>query len=109
MSKLTDSAKGKTCIRCGADDGTVCARHYNGVRQHAYGKGMRQKCSDIATADFCSKCDDIFTEGSTRESVLKKTGIRVHWSDEWGRSEDFTFYITMSNIRRYENGELEAK
>ena len=94
MSKLTDSAKGKTCIKCNAPDAYAC--HYNGPRQHDFGKGRGRKCHDLMTAEFCHKCDQLFTEGST--SSL--------WANKWERSEDFLFWIGMTNIRRYEEGRL---
>lgn len=95
MSKLTKSSKGKTCIKCGASDAYAC--HYNGPRQHMYGKGRGRKCSDIMTAEFCYKCDQEFTEGSTSGE----------WTDKWERSEHFMHWIAMTNIRRYEEGRLK--
>jgi len=95
MSKLTQSAKGKNCIRCGAEHAYAC--HYNGFRQHMFGKGRGQKCSDIATAEFCKKCDDRFTEGSQNEAWGK--GM----IGESMRSEEFLYFVTMTNIRRYKD------
>ena len=94
MSKLTDSAKGKDCIRCNAPDAYAC--HLNGPRQHAYGKGRGKKCHDLMSAEFCYKCDQEFTEGSTSPM----------WKDKWERSEEFHFWIGMTNIRRFEEGRL---
>jgi len=93
MSKLTESSKGKTCIRCGAPDAYAC--HYNGPRQHLYGKGRGIKCHDTMTAEFCYNCDQDFSEGS----------MMPQWNDsKWERSEEFLNYIGLTNIRRYEEG-----
>ena len=77
------------CIRCGMD-GETRACHYNGVRQLAFGKGRGIKCADEATAEFCHKCDQDFTEGSTSEL----------WANKWERSEEFMYWIIMTSIRR---------
>ena len=92
MSKLTESSRGKDCIKCGAPDAYAC--HYNGPRQHDYGKGRGIKCHDLVTAELCYKCDQEFTEGSTS----------FKWHGKWERSEDFLHYVTLTNIRRFEEG-----
>ena len=94
MSKITRGAKDMPCIRCGNPNST--ASHYNGPRQHSYGKGRGRKCHDLMSAEFCYKCDQRFTEGSTSPD----------WSDKWDRSEAFMHWINMTNIRRYEEGRL---
>ena len=94
MSKITKQAKGQTCIKCGAPDAYAC--HYNGPRQHMYGKGRGRKCHDIMTAEFCYNCDQEFIEGSSSHE----------WTDKWERSEFFMHWIAMTNIRRYEEGRL---
>jgi len=96
MSKLTQSAKGKDCIRCGAPDAYAC--HYNGVRQHSFGKGRGIKCNDIATAELCYNCDATFSEGHMPENC----------TDKWQRSEEFAYYIIMTNIRRFNNGVIKV-
>lgn len=97
MSKLTQSSKGKSCIACGVNDGTICARHYNGVRQQHYGKGMRKKCHDLMTAELCMKCDAELSEG------VMPSGCET----KWDRSELFLHYIALTNIRRYEEGVIK--
>jgi len=92
MSKITKASKGSSCINCGADGAYSC--HYNGPRQHDYGKGRGIKCNDLATAELCHECDREFTEGS--KSHL--------WDNKWERSEVFLHLIMMTNIRRLENG-----
>lgn len=94
MSKLTQKSKGKNCIRCGKPGAYSC--HYNGVRQHSYGKGRGIKCNDLMTAEFCYECDKEFSEGS-----------KGTWNDKWDRSEDFLHWIAMTNIRRLENGDIK--
>jgi len=95
MSKLTKASKGRTCINCGADDAYAC--HYNGPRQHQYGKGRGIKAHDMATAELCHTCDQMFTEGSTSPA----------WANKWERSEDFLHLIMMTNIRRFDDGILK--
>ncbi len=94
MNKLTQSSKEMTCIRC--DNPNATSSHYNGPRQHDYGKGRGIKCNDLATAEFCYKCDQIFSEGST--SAI--------WASKWERSEEFLHFIMLTNIRRMERGVL---
>lgn len=91
MSALTRSSNGETCIKCGNNGAYSC--HYNGKRQHHFGKGRSQKCNDMATAEFCHKCDIRFTEGSTDPM----------WDSKWERSEEFLYWCMMTNIRRWEN------
>ena len=90
MSKLTQKSKGCTCIRCQRPHAYAC--HYNGPRQHDYGKGRGIKAADTSTADFCQECDNRFTEGSTSPD----------WPNKWERSEEFLHYINLTNIRRFE-------
>lgn len=89
MSKITAHAKDMPCINCGKE-GETRACHYNGVRQHDFGKGRGIKASDEATAEFCHECDQRFTEGSTDEM----------WANKWERSEEFMFWVIMTAIRR---------
>ena len=93
--KLLDAARDVSCIRCGKE-GETRASHYNGVRQHLYGKGRGQKCSDLLTSEFCGTCDMDFSEGISADST---------WS-EWERSEEFLHWIAMTNLRRIERGLL---
>lgn len=95
MSKLTKASKGTNCIRCDAPDAYSC--HYNGQRQFMYGKGRGIKCHDIATAELCYNCDQIFSEGKLER-----------WEAEDERSEEFLHLIMMTNIRRFKNGVLKV-
>ena len=102
--KLLKSAKDQSCIRCGRNDGTVCARHYNGLWQGAYGKGRGQKCSDLLSADFCSQCDQIFSEGNF--DAWKD--VPTEWQSDV-KAVDFMHWIAMTNLRRLERGILGVK
>ena len=97
-SKITKAANGVTCIKCGSCMGTVRACHYNGVRQHSYGKGWGIKLHDLMTAEFCDKCDAEFSEGSCSD----------RWESRWDRSEEFLHYIALTNIRRFNSGIIGA-
>ncbi len=95
MSKLTKASKGMDCIRCGAPE--AYSAHYNGQRQFMYGKGRGIKANDLATAELCHNCDQIFSEGKVD-----------HWESEDERSEEFLHLIMMTNIRRLENGVIKV-
>ena len=82
------------CIRCGST-GTTCGRHYNGLRQHRFGKGRGRKCHGLLVADLCAECDKAFQEGTPRKDDLD---ARVNYSEE------FMFWCLMSQIRRVDNG-----
>lgn len=97
MSKLTQASKGKDCIKCGTPNAYAC--HYNGKRQHDFGKGRGIKCDDIMTADFCHKCDGEFIEGS----------MLPRWNgSKWDRSEEFLYWIGLTNIRRFKDGIIKV-
>ena len=82
------------CVRCGST-GTTRGCHYNGQRQHTYGKGRSIKCHPLMTAEFCMICDALFQEGS----VSKDDGpMRDTYS------EDFLHWIAMTNISRVARG-----
>ena len=99
QTKITKSAKDCTCIRCGNNiEGGVWACHYNGFRSHRYGKGMRTKCHDLASAEFCMQCDELFSE--------KNYHLWEGGSKSTERSEEFLHWVTLTNIRRFERGTL---
>ncbi len=89
-----NKAQHRDCIRCGRP-GETRAAHYNGFRSHSYGKGRGIKCSDIATAEFCHSCDELFSESnySAWQDGSKSTE----------RSEEFLHWIMLTNIRRSNN------
>jgi len=92
---MADARSGHLCIRCGSNDGTVCGRHYNGQRQHLYGKGRGIKCHPFLVADLCFDCDKLFQEGSVGKLEL---------AERDSYSEAFLHECMMSLIRRAENG-----
>lgn len=94
MSKFTQSSKGQYCIKCGAPG--AFSAHYCGVRQHSFGKGRGIKCNDLASAEFCQKCDLEFAEGQMKGFI-----------DKWDKSEQWMFWIMMTNIRRVERGDIK--
>ncbi len=87
-------SEGNTCIRC-QSTGSTCGRHYNGIRQHKYGKGRGIKCHPFLVADLCFECDKLFQEGTVAKADLMN---RVAYS------EDFQHWCIMSTIRRVERG-----
>ena len=96
MSKLTESSRGSTCIKCGYPESF--SAHYNGKRSLSFGKGRGIKCNDLMTAEFCYKCDQEFSEGS----------MLPRWNNNgWERSEEFLHLCMMTNIRRFNDGELK--
>lgn len=97
--KITNSAGDVNCIRC-RRPGETRAAHYCGFRSHSLGKGRGLKAFDIATADFCHTCDDLFSEASYPKWPGGSKSVE--------RSEEFLFWIIMSTIRRLENGVLKT-
>jgi len=93
MNKILKASKGMDCIKCGKPGAYAC--HLNGPRQHAYGKGRGIKCHPLMTAEFCYECDREFTEGS----------MLPRWNNnKWERSEEFHYWIALTNIRRAKEG-----
>ena len=54
--KLTRLAKGRRCVRCGRENGTTCAAHYQGAQSGRLGKGMGIKPDDLFCAWLCDHC-----------------------------------------------------
>lgn len=70
----TDGAKGQSCVRCGADDGTVVSAHYSGMWANKIGKGAGLKADDFAVADLCERCHrhfDSYAAGRDAEAGLE--------------------------------------
>jgi hypothetical protein len=95
MSKLRDLARDQSCIRCGAQDGTVVGAHYTGVRRQAYGGGLGVKVHDLCIAALCARCH---TEMDTTSR---------NKADRWNHSEEFQHYIIKTILRLYEQGKLK--
>ena len=88
MAGLRAFARDQSCVRCGADDGTVVLAHYTGIRQHSLGKGRGIKCSDIAGAHLCHACHLFFDNPTERKSIEM--------------SEEFLFLVVLTAIRVHE-------
>lgn len=99
LKTLTDSAAGKTCIRC-TRYGETRACHYCGFRAYAYGKGRGIKANDLMTAEFCQECDDLFSEANYDKWDGGSKSVE--------RSEEFLHWVAMTNIRRLADNRLEA-
>ena len=85
IPSLLALAKHSACVRCEADDGTIVAAHYTGIRQHSYGKGRSLKGSDIAVAFLCCDCHKYFDQPTERKSIE--------------RSEEFLHCIMLTLIK----------
>jgi hypothetical protein len=91
MSKITESARHQSCIRCGKEGESRMA-HYCGFRAHSYGKGRGIKANDEATACLCQECDYLFSEANYHAWPGGSKSIE--------RSEEFLHYILLTIIRR---------
>lgn len=65
MKKILNAAKGRECVRCGRDDGTIVACHYSGLYAHQLGKGIGKKSHDHCVAFLCSECHSILDNYKT--------------------------------------------
>jgi hypothetical protein len=54
------AAKGRSCVKCGAEDGTIVRAHYSGKGSLRFGKGTAIKGHDIIAADLCVRCHTQF-------------------------------------------------
>lgn len=91
---LRELARGQSCIRCGADDGTTVGAHYTGVRRLAYGGGMSVKVNDLLTADLCGRCH------------LEMDQLSRDKEKRWEHSEEFHHLIFLTLLRRLKAGLL---
>lgn len=94
---LRELARGQSCIRCGADDGTVVLAHYFGPRRHEYGGGMSRKGHDAVAAELCAKCHSWMDTGC-RDKQRK-----------WEASEEFLHCVALTWIRRIEQGTVTIR
>ena len=81
--KPIKSAKGKTCVKCGAND-MVVAAHYSGYRKFQYGFGRGLKVNDLVTAYLCHKCHS------------EMDGVRGQ--GDIAHSEEFLHYVILSRL-----------
>ena len=86
-------ARGKPCVSCGAQDGTVVAAHYCGTGAGSLGKGMGQKAHDFCVAFLCAECHQMYDEYRTKNDTM--------------RSRDFALMCLQSLALVLETGEVE--
>ena len=70
--KLLDSARGKPCVACGADDDTIVAAHSN-LLEH--GKGRSLKAHDGMSAWLCIRCHTEYDQGTRMSKDEKRDFI----------------------------------
>lgn len=93
--KLSEHARENECIRCGnVNDFGIS--HYNGYLSYQFGKGRGIKCNDLMSADFCFNCDLRYSEANYDKWQRGSKSV--------DRSEKFLKWISLTNIRRDENG-----
>jgi len=92
MSKLRNAAEGQSCVRCGANDGTVVLAHYFGFRRHSYGGGMSRKGHDAVGAHLCGTCHKLM------DTTLRSKELKVD------HSEEFLHLIALTVIRLFNLG-----
>lgn len=70
LPKLLKASGGRSCIKCGCQDGTVVRAHYSGIGAARLGKGRGLKPHDHVSADLCGRCHaemDNYADGNTVE------------------------------------------
>lgn len=97
--KALSAANGRSCVCCGAMDGTVVRAHYTGLRQHQYGKGKGIKGHDHIAADLCQKCHSHFDE--------YKIGAKTY-EQKIESSEQFLHYCVLTIARDLHEGIYET-
>lgn len=101
--KLTESANGRSCVRCGAQDGTVVGAHYTGARRGDFGGGYGIKVHDYMLAHLCGSChelmDRLWREASKEDDERKK----------WLHSEEFLRLVALTWERWFNDGTLSVK
>lgn len=95
---LTDAANGQSCVRCGAQDGTVVAAHYCGPLQQRLGKGRGIKPDDIYCADLCHLCHSDFDRYNKDEGIGRQDA-----------AIDFMLYVLLTIKRRVHDGTITVK
>jgi len=96
-TKLTQASKGRTCVNCGADDGTIVRAHYSGIRQHQYGKGRGGKGHDVIAADLCASCHFAFDSYQIGHGATK-------FERDIDHSEQFLHCCVMTLVRDIRDG-----
>lgn len=104
MSKLREAANDETCVRCNAQDGTVCLAHYSGPWQHRFGKGRGIKGEDVAAADLCGRCHQEMDE---YQGIDDRADDATKERQRLARSEEFLACCLLTVIRRIQQGILK--
>lgn len=73
MSRLRESARGESCIACGAQDGTVVLAHRN------EGKGMGIKSPDYLALDLCANCHRWYDQGKDATREQRRQFFNEHY------------------------------
>lgn len=100
LSHYTGAAANTSCIRCGAQDGTVVFAHYNGKLGQRFGRGMARKSIDFAGADLCHKCHAYF------DTYGKDENGKALENDD-ARDAEFLSYCVLTTARREQQGVIE--
>ena len=78
--RLTDLARGQSCVECGANDGTTVWAHSN-LLEHGKGRGI--KAHDAAGMFLCARCHAELDSGTSmsreekREFIMRNI-VRTH-------------------------------
>ena len=96
-TKYLRGAKGQGCINCGANNGTIVAAHYTGLRSSIFGKGTGCKPHDVCVADLCRKCHETFDKNMAGHGPTK------YWK-KIDASEQFMYCVVQTFIRRLRQG-----
>lgn len=79
MTDLRQLARDESCVRCGAQDGTVVLAHYTGMRRLSYGGGFGIKVSDAVGAYLCASCHrHMDTESRSKSRAVEHSEEFLH-------------------------------
>ena len=97
MSKHTEAARGRPCMRCGIEDDTVVLAHYQGPMSYKLGKGKGLKPHDLAGAWLCFDCHRLYDlhEGPAADLYTREE-----------LAHEFAILCLQTVIIRYEEGQL---
>lgn len=73
--KLLIRVRELPCMRCGTEDGTVCAAHSNSL---ADGKGRGLKAHDWAVAALCFACHKAIDQGNGAREDRREAWLDAH-------------------------------
>lgn len=108
MSRHTEAARGRPCIRCGADPSidasTTVPAHYSRDLAHKLGKGTGIRAHDLALAWLCVDCHDYFDERNQPQQ--RGLDPREKELERVWKSLEFAILCLQTVIVRYEEGQL---